>query len=75
MIKVTDDNFVWCIVTEKAHRLFTFMELYELHEDNSESLIETHKELMEAIERGNDIAIEGGWLEMSRTIKKSYSPF
>jgi DNA-binding GntR family transcriptional regulator len=60
MIKVTKDNFVWCIVTDKAHRLFTFMELFELHEDDSESLIETHKELLEAIGRGNQIAIEGG---------------
>ena len=60
MIKVTKDNFVWCIVSKHAHRLFPMMDLYELHGDDTESLIETHKELMEAIGRGNDIAIEGG---------------
>jgi len=64
MIKLTEDNFVWCIVTKHALKLFTFMDLYELHDDDSESSIDTHKELMEAIERGNDIAIEGGWLDI-----------
>ena len=68
MIKLTEDNFVWCIVTKYAHRLFTFMDLYELHDDDSESLIETHKQLLEAIGRGNEIAIEGGKIDVSVAI-------
>jgi len=72
MIKVTDDNFVWCIVTKHAHRLFPFMELYELHEDDSESYIETHKQLCEAIGRGNQIGIEGGQLIFKTEVRQPW---
>jgi hypothetical protein len=64
MIKITEDNFVWCIVTKYAEKLYPIMSLYELHEDGSESSIDTYTHLAEAINRGGDIAIEGGWIKM-----------
>jgi hypothetical protein len=58
------DGFVWLIVTSKAKEVFTsgLFEVYELHEDGSESLIESMDELNEVLERGGDIGIEGGHL-------------
>jgi hypothetical protein len=59
------DNFVWLDVTPKAKEMFNsgLFELYELHDDNSESLIETMDELNEALEQGRTIGIEVGRLD------------
>jgi hypothetical protein len=58
------DGFVWLIVTDKAKEVFTsgLFEVYELHEDGSESQIGSMDELNEVLERGGDIGIEGGHL-------------
>lgn len=65
MIKVTEDKFVWKIVTElQAECIFAskLFELYILYNDGSESLIETFDEIREATELGLKIAIEVGTL-------------
>ena len=58
------DNFVWLDVTHKAKEVFqsSLFELYELYDDNSESLIQTMEHLNKALESGSGIAIEVGHL-------------
>ncbi len=62
---VTNDDgsrFVWLIVNGKAKEIFSsgLFALYALHEDGSESLIQTDNELNNALEYGEDIGIEVG---------------
>jgi hypothetical protein len=63
-IKVTKDGYVWCIVSYAAPVLFSSgaMSIYELHDDDSESRIETHEDLQRALESGNPIGIDVGYL-------------
>lgn len=62
-IKITDDGFVWLVVTEKAKEIFIsgLFSLYELHNDSSESLIEGLDQLNLALEQGAVIGIEVGF--------------
>lgn len=62
-IKITDDGFVWLLVTEKAKEIFIsgLFSLYELHDDSSESLIVGFDELNEALANGSSIGIEVGF--------------
>lgn len=63
MKKTTSDNFVFETVThEKALQLFNSEELFTLHDDGSESLIETIEDLNHAIEKELSIGIEVGFL-------------
>jgi hypothetical protein len=59
---VTEDNFVFMDVTEVAVKLFNsgIFDLYVLHNDNSESLIERAADLNDALEVGLRIVIEVG---------------
>jgi hypothetical protein len=59
------DGFVWLIVTSKAKEVFTsgLFELYTLHEDGSESIIDSLEDLNESLGMGLDIAIEGGYMK------------
>lgn len=62
-MRVMNDGFVYKVVNgDKARQIFdlNLFELYILWEDDSESLIETHKILNEAIEDGYVIGIEVG---------------
>lgn len=63
------DGFVWLIVTQEAREIFMngLFTLYILHDDSSESLIEGYTQLLEALEQGEDIAIEGGHLPAKET--------
>lgn len=56
----TNDNFLWGNVTEKAKEIFNsgLFELYVVHYDHSESLIEDFNELNEILEKGQNIYIE-----------------
>lgn len=59
------DGFAWLDVTDHASRypykLFeSEMELYTLHDDDSESLIESVEELQEALSLGLRIGLEVG---------------
>jgi len=58
------DGFVWLIVTNKAKEIYLngLFELYILHDDESESLVEGFTQLSEALENGLDIGIEVGKL-------------
>ena len=62
MIKVTKDNFVWKIVTHKAHAIFAngIFVLYVLYDDDSEGLIEDLEDLELALKEDRDIGIEVG---------------
>lgn len=61
MKKIVND-FIWLIVTDKAKEIFNadLFQLYTLHDDGSEALIETFEDLNEALENGLEIGIEGG---------------
>jgi len=66
----TNDNFLWGNVTAKAKEIFNLglFELYIVHYDDSESLIEDFDELNEFLEQGECIYIELTHLE---NIKKN----
>jgi len=57
-------GFVWLLVTNKAKEIYLngLFELYILHNDESESLVEGFTQLSEALENGLDIGIEVGKL-------------
>jgi hypothetical protein len=61
---VTDDNFVFLDVTEKAKEIFQsgLFDLYIIHYDNSESLVEKYADINDAQESGLSIVIEVGQL-------------
>lgn len=67
-MKTTKDNFIYKIVTDKAKEIFTsgLFELYALHNDESESLINTFGELNSHLENGLEIAIEVGHFEPNK---------
>ena len=53
---ITKDNFIWMDVTDKMRHgnkareaLWHYNELYAIHDDDSESLLESHEEIDEAI--------------------------
>jgi len=58
------DNFIWLIVTHKAHSIYKsgLFDLYILYPDGSEGLIESEDDLFKAIDRCRDIGIEVGQL-------------
>jgi hypothetical protein len=62
MTKTLKDGFVYLLVTDKAKDVYAsgVFELYALHEDESESLIESHEQLNEALEQGLHIGIGVG---------------
>ena len=61
-MKITKDNFVWLIVTDNAEEIWDkkIFDLYILYDDDSESLVENYKELVLAIDNGQEIGIEVG---------------
>lgn len=58
--------FVWKIVTPVAEMLYEgspfAFEYYELMSDGSERWLKNLQEIKDAIDRGNDIGIEVGWV-------------
>lgn len=56
------NKFAWMRVNDKAKEIFNsgLFELYILHPDNTESLIESIDQLNEETEKGQDIVIEVG---------------
>jgi hypothetical protein len=62
-MKVMNDGFVYKLVSEeKAKDIFALglFELYVVYDDDTEALIESHKDLNEAIDKGYDIGIAVG---------------
>ena len=70
--KVTSDGYVWCIVTYAAPVLFSSgaMDIYELHDDDTESLIQTQEHLNAALESGNPIGIDVDFINNLTNIKE-----
>jgi hypothetical protein len=66
-------GFVWFLVTDVAKEIYLngLFELYILHDDDSESLVEGFTQLSEALENGEDIGIEVGHL----TIRQNKDEF
>lgn len=62
--KVTSDGFIWLIVNDSAKELFSSgaLSIYELRDDDSESLISTYEELEECLEYGVDIGVSVGFI-------------
>ena len=74
-MKVTNDGFVWKLVDgDRAKDIFALglFELYLIHYDDSESLIETYVELNNAIENGSEIGIEVGYIGVEQLINATY---
>lgn len=70
-MKVTNDGFVWKLVDgDRAKDIFALglFELYLIHYDDSESLIETYVELNNALENGSEIGIEVGYIGVQQLI-------
>lgn len=65
-MKITKDNFVWLIVTDNAEEIWDkkVFDLYILYDDDSESLVENYKQLVYAIDDGQEIGIEVGHLKL-----------
>jgi hypothetical protein len=62
-MKVMNDGFVYKLVNEKRARQIFDLNLFDLYiiwDDDSESLIDTHKELNDALEKGYEIGIPVG---------------
>lgn len=63
MKKIVND-FIWLIVTDKAKEIFNadLFQIYTLHDDGTEAMIETFEDLSKALENGLDIGIEVGYI-------------
>ena len=75
MIYVTKDNFVWLDVTKqltKSPKAWVENEIYAVHDDESESLLESIEEVIEAINLGLRLCIEGGYLPSTHTPQKTW---
>lgn len=69
MIYITEDNFVWLDVSEAmkhGHKMreeyWLAHELYAVFDDGSDSLLESHEEIDEALKLNVRVCIEGGYL-------------
>lgn len=64
--KRANSIFVWRIVTPVAEMLYEgspfAFEYYELTADGSYNLLQNLQQIKDAIDRGNDIGIEVGWV-------------
>lgn len=70
-MKVTNDGFVWKLVDgDIAKDIFALglFELYLIHYDDSESLVESWTQLNNALESGYQIGIEVGHIEVEQLI-------
>ena len=61
----TDDGFLWGAVTDKAVDMWELKlaPLFILHDDGSESLVETVSDIEQALSNGLQIAIELGYFQ------------
>jgi len=59
-IKITQDGFVWLIVTDSAKELWSSgaLQIYRLYPDGTEALIMDARDLQYALEHGDDIGVE-----------------
>jgi hypothetical protein len=78
-IHLSKDRFVWLDVTEqmkqgekKREEIWLGHELYVIHDDDTDSLIESHDEIDEALKLGLKIGIEVGYLPKSVSSKTQW---
>lgn len=63
-VKITEDGFVWHVLTEaEAKQALSNVEVFALHDDDSESLIESETEIETHICRGGYVGIEVGFID------------
>ena len=74
---ITDDNFVWMDITPQLRtkikeviEIWLNHSIYALHEDGSESLLESHEEVEEALNLGLKIGMEVGYLPKPKSVFK-----
>lgn len=67
-MKITKDNYVWLLVTDKAKEVFQsgLFELCVLYDDDSEVLVESIDQLFDALEDGLDIGISVGYFNQNK---------
>lgn len=72
-MKITRNLFIWKIVTEKVTEIFSsgLFEVYALHEDDSESLVDDILKLKEFQEQGLEFGIEVGYFKIDEILRKS----
>lgn len=75
---VTEDNFIWMVVTHhlksgvpEVRDLWKTHTLYALHEDGTESMVEFDEEIDEAIKLGLEIGVEVGYLPKEKVSSKT----
>jgi hypothetical protein len=61
---INSDGFLFLDVTEKAKEVFQSdcFQLYEIYDDGTEGMIDSHERLNETLEGGGTVAIEVGWI-------------
>lgn len=74
-MKVTKDGFAWLLITDKAKKVYSsgLFDVYILHDDDSETLVEDMSMLDKALSIGEEIGIEAGRItsNCARTILKA----
>jgi hypothetical protein len=78
-IHLSKDKFVWLDVTDqmkqgekKREEIWLGQELYVIHDDDTDSLIESHDEIDEALKLGLKIGIEVGYLPKAVSSKTQW---
>lgn len=64
-MKITKDNFVWKLVNEDQAEFIMSLgifDLYVLHDDDSEHLIEDYDEIRSTFAKGLKVGIEVGFI-------------
>lgn len=64
-MKVTQDGFVWRVINKtQAQRIMTLnlFDIYELHDDDSESRLSNINQVYKALDNGSQIGIEVGYI-------------
>jgi hypothetical protein len=67
LVPTEETTFVWQIITPEQAKIFMALELfnvYILHDDDSESMVETLEELIHYIKGGVELGIEVGHIKI-----------
>jgi len=74
-MKITKDNFVWRKLDKiQASRIIIMdiFQVFELHDDGSESLITSLNDLHKVFDRGGEVAIEVGFLQEDNSLPEVF---
>lgn len=74
-MKINKDGFAWLLITDRAKKVYSsgLFDVYILHDDDSESLVEDMSMLDKALSIGEEIGIEAGQItsNCSKTLLKA----